>query len=78
MELIIALALSALFGYVAGKLMGLEGQWYVYVLLGLAGGFVGSLLFGLIGFESRSLISDAIVSIIGACVVIFLYRKLKK
>ncbi|MBQ1691720.1 MAG: GlsB/YeaQ/YmgE family stress response membrane protein, partial [Erysipelotrichaceae bacterium] len=51
---------------------------WLYVLLGLAGGFVGTLVFGLIGFSSNSIISDAIVSIIGACIVVVGYRALKK
>ncbi|MBQ6334265.1 MAG: GlsB/YeaQ/YmgE family stress response membrane protein [Erysipelotrichaceae bacterium] len=78
MGLIISLAFSALFGYLAGKLMNLAGPWYLYLLLGLAGGLVGGLLFGLLGFSSNSIISEAIVSIIGACVVIALYRTLRK
>ncbi|MBR4471134.1 MAG: GlsB/YeaQ/YmgE family stress response membrane protein [Erysipelotrichaceae bacterium] len=78
MGLIISLAFSAAFGYVAAKLMNLQGPWYLYLLLGMAGGFVGTLLFGLLGFSSNSIISEAIVSIIGACVVVALYRTLKK
>ena len=78
MALLISLAISAAFGYVASMLMNLRGPWYLYLLLGLAGGFVGNVLFGLLGFSSNSIISNAIVSIIGACVVVMLYRALKK
>ena len=78
MGLLISLLLSAAFGYVAANLMKLAGPWYLYVILGLAGGFVGSLVFGLIGFSSNSIISEAIVSIVGACIVIAIYRNLKK
>ena len=78
MGLLISLALSALFGYCAGRLMNLSGPWYLYLLLGIAGGFVGSILFGILGFSSNSIISEAIVSVIGACVVIVIYRTLKK
>ena len=77
-NLIISLVLSALAGYIGATLMNLKGPWYLYVLLGVAGGFVGSLLFSLIGFGSYSVLSDAIVSVIGACIVIFVYRMLKK
>ena len=76
--LLISLALSALFGYVAAQLMGLKGKWYVYLLLGLAGGVVGSIVFGLIGFSADSLIANAIVSVVGSCLVVFLYRQLMK
>lgn len=78
-ELIISLALSGLAGYLAGNFMGLkQGQWYIYVLLGLVGGLVGSIALGIIGIGSFSVIGDAIVSVIGACIVVFLYKKLKK
>lgn len=78
MGLLISLLLSAAFGFVAAKLMNLAGPWYLYMVLGLLGGVVGSILFGLIGFSSNSVISEAIVSVVGACVVIALYRMLKK
>lgn len=76
--LLISIALSALAGYLAANIMGLTGQWYVYVLLGLLGGIVGGVIFGLLGFASYSIVSEAIVSVIGACVVIYLYRRFKK
>ncbi len=78
MALLISLALSAAFGYVAAQLMGLSGKWYIYLLLGMAGGLVGSIVFGLVGFSAHSLIAQAIVSVIGSCLVIFLYRRIMK
>lgn len=78
MGLLISLLLSAAFGYVAAKLMNLAGPWYLYLILGLVGGFVGTMLFGVLGFSSNSIVSEAIVSIIGACVVVVLYRALRK
>ena len=47
-------------------------------IVGLIGGLVGDLAFALIGLQSVSPIGNMIVSIIGACIVVFLYRKLKK
>ena len=78
MGLLISLLLSAAFGYVAAKLMNLAGPWYLYLILGLVGGFVGTMLFGLLGFSSNSILSEAIVSVVGACVVVVLYRQLRK
>lgn len=77
MSTIISLLCSALVGYLAGQIMKLEGAWYIYLLLGLAGGFVGNLLFGIIGFYADGLLANIIVDVVGACIVIFLYRKLK-
>ena len=75
--MLVSLLLSALFGYVAAKVMNFDGKWYVYMLLGIAGGFVGSIIFEFVGFHATSTLAEAIVSIFGACLVIFLYRKLK-
>ena len=78
MALIISLLFAAGVGYVAGQFMGLNGPWYINILLGLAGGVVGGLLFSLLGFSVLSIIGDIISSVVGACLVIFAYNKLKK
>jgi uncharacterized membrane protein YeaQ/YmgE (transglycosylase-associated protein family) len=78
MALIISLLFAAGVGYVAGQVMGLTGPWYINILLGLAGGVVGGLLFSLLGFSVSSIIGDIISSVVGACLVIFAYNKLKK
>ena len=76
--LIVSFALAGLAGYLAANIMSLTGEWYVYVLLGLVGGVVGTVVFGLIGFSSNSIISNAIVSVVGACLVVYLYRRFMK
>jgi uncharacterized membrane protein YeaQ/YmgE (transglycosylase-associated protein family) len=73
--LIISLLFAAGVGYVAGQFMGLNGPWYINVLLGLAGGVVGGLVFALLGFTTSSIIGDIISSVVGACLVIFAYNK---
>ena len=78
LSLLLSLACSGAAGYIAGRLMGMRGLWYIYVALGLVGGLVGDLAFSLIGLKSISPIGNMIISIIGACIVVFLYRKLKK
>ena len=78
MGLLIGLLFSALAGYVGSTLMGMKGPWYQYVLLGLAGGLVGGLAFSLIGIGANNIIGQAIISALGACIVIYLYRMLKK
>ena len=77
MNLIIDLLVAALVGYLAGNFMGLKSAWYINVVLGLVGGFVGSLVFGLIGISSSNIVGSLIISVVGACLVIFLYKKLK-
>lgn len=78
MALLISLLISAAFGYVAAKLMNLSGPWYVYLLLGLLGGMVGTFVFGFFGFSGNGLVAQAIISIVGAVIVIAIYRALRR
>ena len=73
---IIKIALWALAGMIASKIMkgepnGLLGN----IILGLVGGLVGSLLFSLLRLGTSGIIWEIIVSVIGACVLIWLFRK---
>lgn len=80
MNLIIWLVLGALSGYLAAFIMGLErGNWLLHILLGITGGIVGGAmavslgLGGISGFNLYSLL----ISVLGACLVLLLYRLLK-
>ncbi len=75
MELLISLAISGLCGYLAGKMMNMSGAWWVYILLGLAGGAVGNFVFNLAGFAITSSLGGVIASVVGAMIVIFVYRQ---
>ena len=77
---IVKIALWALAGFLASKIMknGKPEGWLGNILLGLAGGLVGSLLFGLIGLGAKGIVGDIIVSSVGACAVIWLVRKFAK
>ena len=46
------------------------------ILLGIGGGFVGGLVFKLIGFSATGLLGSLIVSVVGACICIWAGRKL--
>ena len=76
--LLVSLGISCLVGYFAGALMGITGPWYTNVLLGLVGGIVGTIAFGLIGFTASNGLGEIITSVVGACIVIYLYRTFKK
>lgn len=64
-------------GYLAGKLMNFDNPWYINILIGLAGGIVGDLVFSIFGLSSSNIIGSIIVSVVGACIVIALYRAFK-
>ncbi len=76
--MILALIFSAIVGFLAGKFMNTRKPWYINILLGMAGGAVGDFLFGLIGFNANGLIGSLISGVVGACVVIWLARKISK
>lgn len=67
-------------GWAAGKIM--KGSSYgvlMDILLGIAGGFVGTFVMRLLGFYSTGgLISSIVVAILGAVLLVALARKLKK
>ena len=63
-------------GWLAGKLMGSEGSIVRNVILGLIGGVVGSIVLGIIGIQGRGLIGGTLVSVVGACILIWIGRRL--
>lgn len=71
-----ALIMGALVGWIAGKLMDMEGSLLRNILVGVIGSFVGSAVFGLLGFHAYGLIADLIVGVAGACLFIWIGRKL--
>jgi uncharacterized membrane protein YeaQ/YmgE (transglycosylase-associated protein family) len=48
--------------------------WILTILLGIAGGFIGGILFGLMGIHAGGMIGRIIVSTIGAVVLIAALR----
>ena len=71
---IVKIALWALAGLAASRLMKSEGSLLWNVLLGLAGGAVGSLVAGWVGIRSTNTLGSLIISVGGACLVITLAR----
>ena len=72
-----AIILGGIAGWITGKLM--RGAGYgiiVNILLGIAGGIVGSMAFNLLGFASTGLIGELITSVVGACLLVFIIRKI--
>ena len=78
MGIIVTLLCGALAGWLAGKLMHSEGTWLRNLILGLVGGVVGSFVLKFIGVEGKGLIGGTLVSVIGACILIWISRILTK
>ncbi|NNJ55590.1 MAG: GlsB/YeaQ/YmgE family stress response membrane protein [Bacteroidia bacterium] len=79
MNFIISIIIAGGAGWFAGRLMSGEYGAILNIVLGLVGGAVGSFIFSLLGFKSSGgLIPQIIISVIGAVLVIWLYRKFVK
>ncbi len=81
MNFLIWLVLGALSGALAAFIMDLDqNSWLLYILLGVTGSIVGGAmavslgLGGVTGFNLYSLL----ISVLGACMVLLLYRLLQK
>jgi uncharacterized membrane protein YeaQ/YmgE (transglycosylase-associated protein family) len=74
-NILVTLLIGALSGWLAGKLMHVKGGFWFNAILGIAGSFVGFWLAGLIGITaSKVSIGGVLLSVLGACVVIWLVR----
>lgn len=71
-----AIIMGAIVGWIASKLMNTEGGLLRNIIVGVVGSFVGSFVFGLLGFRAFGFFAELIVGIVGACLFIWLSRKL--
>jgi len=66
-------------GWLAGQVMKGGGYGVLMdILLGILGGFVGGFLFGLLGLHAGGVIGQIVVSFVGAVILVWISRKLKK
>ena len=67
-------------GWLANRLMGKDtSDWVSNIVLGVIGSFVGGFLSGLIGLGARNLIGSLLISVLGACISVWVYdRYIKK
>lgn len=77
--LIVFLAIGALAGWLAGKIMkgggfGLLGN----MVVGVIGAIVGGMLFDFLGISTHGLIGSIITATVGAIVLLYLVRLFKR
>ena len=76
-NIIITILIGALVGWLAGLIMKTNHGFWIRVLLGIVGSAVGRLIAGLIGISAKPVsIGGIIISVAGACLVVWLVRKL--
>lgn len=80
MNLIITLILAGVVGWIASMVMKTDGQmgWVGNVVVGIIGGFIGTMVLGFIApatpTDNGLSIPGIIVGVIGACIAIFIWK----
>jgi uncharacterized membrane protein YeaQ/YmgE (transglycosylase-associated protein family) len=73
-KIIVTLAIGALSGWIASAIMGSRSGLGRDMLLGLIGSVVGGLVAGFFGIYAGSWIGSIVISVAGACLMIFIAR----
>ncbi len=77
MSWITSIIIGALVGWLAGKIMNNSGGLLRNILLGWAGSIVGNFAANLLSISSDSMVGNIVLSLAGACLVLFIFNKLK-
>ncbi len=76
LKLLVSIILGAISGWIACKIMKTNCTLIKNIILGIIGGFVGDIILELFGVSFSGIFGTIIVSIIGACTLIFIVNKL--
>ena len=77
--LIIFLAIGALSGWLAGILMKSGGFGIVgNIIVGILGAVIGGFVFGALGISAGGLLGSIITATVGAAILLFVVRIIKK
>ena len=83
-DLLIAIGIGALAGWLASFIMNTKGGLLKNIIVGVIGGFVGRLVLQFLGktigvhVDNGNPLGTILVSVIGACLFIWLVKKLVK
>jgi uncharacterized membrane protein YeaQ/YmgE (transglycosylase-associated protein family) len=75
MNFILWIIIGALAGWIAEKIMKFDTGLLANIGLGVAGSVVGNLLLG--GMIGGGLPGQLLLAVVGACILVFVYRLLK-
>lgn len=74
-----SLVVGIVSGWIAGKIMDVKkGGFIRTIITGIAGSFVGSAVISLVGFHAYGFLANVIVSVFGACIFLFVAKKIFK
>lgn len=77
-QIIVTLLVGSLCGWITARLMNLRGGCFRNVIIGLLGSAVGSAIAGLFGLYADGWLGSIILSVLGACLCVFIARRLFK
>jgi len=77
-NLIVSIIIGAISGWAASKIMGSKGGLLRNIVIGIIGGFLGPVILGAFGISGSGMIGTILVSIVGACALIFVGKLLFK
>ena len=76
---LVTIIIGGVCGWLAGMLMdSKKNSLLINIILGVVGGFVAGLIFGLLGIGAGGYIGTFIVSTIGACALIWVWKNVLK
>ena len=78
MSWLISIIIGALVGWGAGKIMKSSHGLLVNILLGFAGSTVGNFVAEKLSITSGSMAGNIVISLAGACLVLFVFRLFSK
>ena len=78
MDWLFTIIIGTLVGWLAGKIMKSEHGLLINFVLGWTGSILGKFLADLLKISSDSLAGDIVFSLVGACLILFIYNKIKK
>lgn len=78
-SLLAAIIIGLIIGFIANSIMGDGGMGLLWtIVLGLIGSFVGNVILAILGIVTFGLPGQILAGVVGACVLIFIVRKLRK
>ncbi len=75
---ILTIVIGGLAGWIAEKVMNFDTGLVMNIVLGIVGAVVGNLLLSaVLGMTFGGFLGQLVVAVIGACLLIFIYRAIK-
>ena len=72
---ITSIIIGALVGWLAGQIMHSNGGLLRNIILGWVGSILGNYLAGLLNITSGSLAGNIFLSLVGACLILFIFGR---